>query len=136
MALVGGGGAGNTAGSNPTGTGTSLNYIGDHCYAYSGSIAPTGGGSADTTALLFTTGNSYAMVEVNWTCISTSATADQYFQILFNNEVIFNSIAEDDESATGQSPLTLLIPSYTKVEIKVGIPSSDPFTVLVAGRVY
>ena len=38
MALVGGGGAGNIAGSNPAGTGTSLNHIGDHVYANSGQL--------------------------------------------------------------------------------------------------
>ena len=46
MALIGGGGAGNVAGGNPSGTGTSLNYIGDHCYAYSGDVIVPAGFSA------------------------------------------------------------------------------------------
>ena len=37
MPLVGGGGAGNVAGSsNPAGTGTGLNHVGNFAYAYSG----------------------------------------------------------------------------------------------------
>jgi len=136
MALIGGGGAGNVAGGNPSGTGTSLNYIGDHCYAYSGSITPSSAGSAATTALLFTTANNYVMSTINWTCKSTSATVDQYFEIILNGEVIFDAQAEDDESATAQSPIELLLPPYTKVEIKVGDPATNPFTVVLVGRVY
>jgi len=136
MALVGGGGAGNVTGSNPSGTGSGLNYIGSHCYAYSGSVTPDSSAGPETTALLFTTGNSYAMVDVNWTCTSTSATVDQFFRILMNGEIIFDSVAEDDEAATGQSPLILLLPAYTKVEILVGNQATSPFTVIIAGRVY
>ena len=55
MALIGGGGAGNTAGGNPSGTGTGLNYVLDRCFAYSGAIAAVAGSA--TTALLFTTGS-------------------------------------------------------------------------------
>ena len=51
MPLVGGGGAGNIAGGNPAGTGTSLNYIGNHAYAYSGNFSSTG--TDDTTYLEF-----------------------------------------------------------------------------------
>ena len=43
MALRGGGGAGNVAGGNPSGIGTSLNYVGDHVYAFSGSHNSTAG---------------------------------------------------------------------------------------------
>jgi len=58
MALIGGGGSGNVAGGNPSGTGTGLTYVGDHCYAYSGEI--TSGTSGDSTMLDFSTGaNSY-----------------------------------------------------------------------------
>ena len=57
MPLVGGGGAGNVAGGNPTGTGTSVNYIGDHCYGNSGFLGFTN--AAEVTLLEFTTGNSY-----------------------------------------------------------------------------
>ena len=137
MPLVGGGGAPNVSGgSNPAGTGSSLNYIGNHCYAYSGVVTPGGATSADTTALKFTTGNSYAMVEVNWTCMSTSATVDQYFQMIMDSQIIFNARAEDDETATAQSPIKVLLPPFTAVEIKVGDAASNDMSVILAGRVY
>ena len=137
MPLVGGGGAGNIAGgANPAGTGSGLNYIGNHCYAYSGSITPGGASSADTTALLFTTGNSYAMVEINWTNMSTSATIDAFFQMTMDSQIIFNARATNDEIATSQSPIKVLLPPYTTVEIKVGDAAANAMTVILAGRVY
>ena len=49
-------GGGNPVSGNPTGTGTSLNYIGNHAYAYSGLIGIDDGAPV---MLEFTTGNSY-----------------------------------------------------------------------------
>jgi hypothetical protein len=61
MALVGGGGAPNVSGgSNPAGTGSVLNYVGDHAYAYSGVI--TSDGTNVTTGLEFATGNNLYIV--------------------------------------------------------------------------
>ena len=40
MALIGGGGAPNVAGgSNPSGTGTGLSFVGNHAYGYSGIVS-------------------------------------------------------------------------------------------------
>ena len=79
-----------------------------YCYAYSGSISPNSNAAPETTALLFTT-QSYI--------------------------IIFDSVAEDDETATGQSPLDLIIPPFSKFEIKVGNAATSPFTVLLVGEV-
>jgi len=56
MPLIGGGGAGNTAGSNPTGTSSNLNYIGEHAYAYSGDVSV---GASLVTLLEFSTAEQY-----------------------------------------------------------------------------
>ena len=132
----GAGGAGGTHGTSFTGGAQALELVGHHCFAYSGSITPGGAQSADTTALLFTTGNYYALIEINWTCSSTSATVDQFVDIFMNDSVIFSARAEDDEAATAQSPIKMLIPAYTKFELKVGDQGANPFTVIIAGRVY
>ena len=52
MALVGGGGAGNTAGSNPSGTGSTINYVGEFAYLHSGSVSVN---NTDTTLGKFAT---------------------------------------------------------------------------------
>ena len=54
MPLIGGGGAGNVAGgANPSGTGSGINYIGKHAYAYN---SITAGTTDATIGLQFTTG--------------------------------------------------------------------------------
>jgi len=50
-------GGGNTvSGSNPSGTGSSISYIGNHAYAHSGLI---GSATTEATQLKFSTGNTY-----------------------------------------------------------------------------
>jgi len=125
-------------GSNATFSGPQkgLTTIGDFAYAYSGSVSPNSNAAPETTALLFTTGSQYIAIKLNWTCSSTSATVDQFFRILMNDSIIFDSVAEDDETATGQSPLEFIIPPLTKFEVKVGNAATSPFTVLLMGKVY
>ena len=57
MALVGGGGAPNVTGSGGTaGTGTGLNYLGNHAYANAGTADVS---TSSTTRLNFSTGSEY-----------------------------------------------------------------------------
>ena len=52
------GGGNPVSGANPSGTGTILNYIGSHAYAYSGDVSVDGNA---TTMLKMQTQNSYAV---------------------------------------------------------------------------
>ena len=70
MPLVGGGGAPNVAGSNPAGTGTSINYVGDFVYGYSGSMTVD---DTETTMLEFTTGSELIVAEFNFTAMERQA---------------------------------------------------------------
>ena len=121
---------------NTASVGKDIHIIGNHCYAYSGSITPNSNAAPETTALLFTTGNYYAAIDLNWTCTSTSATVDQYFRILMNDVIVFDAVSEDAETATGQSPLKLILPPLTNFEMKVGNAATNPFTVVFRGRIY
>ena len=56
MPLVGGGGAGNIAGSNPAGTGNVINYIGNHAFLHSGIVAVQ---TSETVMAKFTTQSAY-----------------------------------------------------------------------------
>ena len=71
MALVGGGGAGNVAGSNPAGVGSSINYVrtdeGNFAYAFSGTLQMQAQAQQNTTMLDFTTGNETIMAEIGFT---------------------------------------------------------------------
>jgi len=134
MALIGGGGAGNVAGgSNPSGTGTGLNYIGDRVYAYSGIIGATSSGN---TYLLFTTGNQYIVGGIICNYAENQST-DVTYQINFDGQVIQKWLSLGPGPDTSQFPVALVIPPYTKVEVIITAVSGDiDQTVTLTGRVY
>jgi hypothetical protein len=120
MPLVGGGGAGNVAGSNPVGVGTGLNYIGNHAYALSGEFVSS---NSTQTMLSFSTGNTYLVgtITVNAAIKEDEAVNGQTtaYAIFFDNQQIMAikyDSKEEDMDAQGTTPI--LIPPYTKVEIK------------------
>ena len=135
MPLVGGGGAANTAGGNPAGTGTSLNYIGNHAYAYSGVIVDGGSGSAATTMLSFTTGTSYFVGVLNFTDDNQTGT-NRFIDIIFDGQSIFKG-SWDDAPKQNANPLTsLIIPPYTEVEVKFGLGTTESASTILTGRIY
>ena len=121
-------------------TGLGIRYIGQHCYAYSGTIVTVPAGSADTTALNFTTGSSYFVGEV--TQQNDDAGGDQlFFRLKMNGQTVMYTVW-DQAAASGpglpSQPWPLIIPPYTKVEVLVGSSAGvdKDFTVQIVGRVY
>ena len=135
MALVGGGGAsfGNTV--NPAGTGTSLNYIGKHAYAYSGEVAIAASSSADTTMLKFETGNEYVLGKLNFSG-DGGGSSDIYIDIKIDSQVIFTARYSQAYQATNEQPLPILIPSYSKFEVLLGSDGNENMTAHYVGEVY
>lgn len=136
MALVGGGGAPHTAGSNPAGTGSSINYIGQHAYAYSGVINVN---NVETIMLMFTTGNQYIVGEVQFN--TSSIGGDDYlYKIKLNGEVIQEYVTIDQaDRARPDSNIPILLPPYSKVELtaqNVTDTSGNDQIVGLVGRVY
>jgi hypothetical protein len=111
------GGAGNPVGAaNPAGIGTTLNYIGKFCYAYSGQIATTS--SDDMTLLQFETGSELLRVQLSM--VTYGVTSEDFrYKISFNSQQInevyfvdtFDSYTEDSRN------FFYIIPPYTKVLI-------------------
>ena len=139
MALVGGGGAGNTAGSGGTaGVGTSLNYIGNHCYAYSGNVTDAGTSGPNATMLDFTTGsNTYIKGKFQWEPNEEgSVTID--IVVEFNGQRIYD--AEFDAVPPGRgmwaTPLRVIIPPNTHVVMKFGAAIAMEASAQFTGRVY
>ena len=121
------------------GTGLGLEYVGkDHCYAFSGPITTVGTGSANTTALNFTTGDSYIVGTINAQNDSTGDVTS-FMSVTLNGSSVI-SIRFDAASVSAISmdfPLPIIIPPYTVVEMKVGINSgSNIWTTQLVGRVY
>ena len=115
MPLVGGGGAGNVAGSNPASSGEGLNYIGDHAYGYSGVLDIDG---TETSMLEFTTGSSYFVGTVQFNYVELNGYHFQYRFYL--NDVIMQGFI--DPSGTSGDPtastsiIPIIIPPFSKVK--------------------
>jgi len=139
MALIGGGGAGNVSGGNPSGTGTSLNYIGDHCYAYSGIV---GANNVETTLVLFDTANQYIVSKTQLMC-AVSTGDDTRYKIYFNDIIVIQfGIDTSGQYGTEEDPspaIDLIVPPYTTVKItaaNVTNTNSLDQTATFTGRVY
>ena len=137
MPLVGGGGAGNIAGgANPSGIGSGLNYIGNHAYANSGVIADASSGSAATTMLNFTTGPSYFVGNINFTDAHV-ANDNMFMSVTLDGQIIIDlAYKSGSAGADNLSTYTILIPPFSKVEVKYGSSSNTDATVWLTGRVY
>ena len=136
MPLVGGGGAGNVAGGNPSGIGSTLNTIGDHVYANSGPITMTSGGY--TTGLQFTnpTGNQYVVAELYINSADDSS-SDLFYQVELDGQVINNQIINENKASVFL-PFTFLIPPYSKVTISGQRGSGSDYNAYfnLVGRIY
>jgi len=133
MALIGGGGSGNVAGGNPSGTGTGLNYIGDYAYGTSGSISDAGTGGANTTLFDFDTSNSFIVGTIDFTN-TNSAGHDTYLDIIFNGVNVLQT--KDSNASLVPFRFNILIPPYTRVQVKWGSNSTYNGSAFIQGRVY
>jgi hypothetical protein len=137
MALVGGGGAPNVVGGGaPAGVGTSLNFVGDHAYAYSGKITTTTASSAATTYLDFSTGNQYIVGTFHWLEAYTG-NADRFIDIQINGESVMAGQADDSANQLYAQPIEILLPPYSRITVKYGIGGQTvDVTWIMQGRVY
>jgi len=141
MALIGGGGAGNVAGGNPSGTGTGLNYIGDHAYANSGEILVN---NNTVTMLEFTTGTSYFVGTFSYGVdqnASLSGSKLLGFTISFDGQKIMQLVSQTTASypiLDFDNNYQILIPAYTKVKIESETTNAGnvPTYAMLIGRVY
>lgn len=130
------GGAGNPVGGNPAGTGTSLNYIGNHAYAYSGLVGIDDG---EPVMLEFSTGNSYLTATFDYGNSTTSGD-DIQFKINLNGETIMvtHTRGPVNSSNAGLQPV-LIIPPFSTIQVTGTNFSSSTerlCVVAITGRVY
>jgi len=134
MPLVGGG-AGNVAGSNPSGTSTNINYVGDFVYAYSGSLSID---ATESTMLEFTTGSELIIAEFQFTTMER--TGDQLFGTLYlDGQAISTSWSGLSTSNNEPDyPIKVIIPPYTHVRATGDniTAAARAFAVLMTGRMY
>ena len=142
MPLVGGGGAGNIAGSNPSGTSSGLNYIGNHAYGFSGEQIAVSG--SDATLFDFTTGSSYFVGTFQLPFDKTGLANGESvgYRIKINGEIVARCEQEYLTAASTSEfimlPVDLLIPSYSHVQITTDTDQASDWTTtgILTGRVY
>jgi len=134
MAIIAGG---NPAGSGGTaGIGTSLNYIGNHCFAYSGNITDAGTGGPNTTMLDFTTGSGYIKGKFQFEA-NNESTLIVDIVVELNGQRIYDS--EFDSAPTRGmwlTPLKVIIPPDSRIIMKFGASQSMEAASQFTGRVY
>lgn len=140
MALVGGGGAPNVPGSNPTGTGTGLNYIGNHAYAYSGTININ---NTTVTALEFSIGTQYIVGQIQLGGEVAFMTADKVvgIKVTINGEGIINNqflTVSGGDRTDMMDPILIILSPYDKVTIEINTNDTNnrEYTAMLTGRVY
>tara|TARA_R110000824_G_C15036886_1_gene659968 strand:+ start:437 stop:862 length:426 start_codon:yes stop_codon:yes gene_type:complete len=140
MSLIGGGGAGNVAGGNPSGIGSGINYVGNHAYAYSGA---TDVGQNAVTILRFSTGQLYikTIFQPQYMVANAgAATEDFRFVVKFNDQEVSSMIiAEGTDRDAFYNVVNLIIPPYTKVEVtaaNVTDTTTRAVGAIITGRVY
>ncbi len=141
MPLVGGGGSPNVAGSNPSGIGKGLNYVGDFAYAYSGlvAVAPT-----ETTILDFSTGGSLFVGTIQFLYASQADTApadDCFYKLEINSESVLQYLDTgygSNHSRSPHDPSPIIIAPFSKVTVSAEMGSSNTINqvCLIVGRVY
>jgi hypothetical protein len=134
--LVGGGGAPNVSGgSNPAGTGSSLNYIGQHAYMYTGAVAV---GTTETTIAQFGTGGNTYLVG-NWQPqIMENTTDDIEFRLYLNDQLVSQVITTSSKDYSPFEEVEIIIPGDTIIKItghNIGSGNKDCGSI-ITGRVY
>jgi len=135
------GGGNPVGGSNPSGIGTSLNFVGNHCYAMSGEFASS---TTEQTMLSFKTSGFYVTATFVMTAPIRFADlpngATRGFKLQFNSEVVGMYKAESaQEDMPAFAQVEILIPPFTEVKLICkdnADASTFTGTANITGRVY
>ncbi len=137
--LAGGSGPGGfnaVPGSNPTGTGNTLNYIGKHVYLYSGVV---GVAISETTIVQCEVpANQYIVAKLQ-IFLGVATNEDFVYKIKINNEIVMQYTLNHTttELYTSDEPLYLILPPLSKLTVTgQGSGSTRDHTATITGRVY
>tara|TARA_Y100001963_G_C6528920_1_gene330146 strand:- start:192 stop:578 length:387 start_codon:yes stop_codon:yes gene_type:complete len=122
--------------SNPVGTGKGINYIGEHAYAYSGTIAAD---NNNTEMLKFSTGTAYIVAKVQFFELTVSNDNIQH-TIEINGEDVITVLSSQTVGVSEPDQwIPILLPPYSNIRVlaKNAQGSGDLDSgVAIVGRVY
>ena len=131
------GGGNPIGGSNPSGTSSSLNYVGNHAYAYSGTIPISG---SDTTMLAFETANAYIKGQLNFSGVwGDMGSSPVTMKLTINGEdTIVTKVANVSARDVEGTPYPILLPPNSKIVVSMLQTSGTnrDYQATIIGRVY
>jgi len=131
-------GAGNPVGGSFTGPSEALEIIGNHGYAYSGSLPVN---NNFTELISYTSGNYYADLNfVPFFGIESESNDEYLWRVRLNGQVVYQIMVENQVStANWFGVVGLIIPSYTEVRVEAKNASDSTANnvgALLTGRIY
>ena len=129
------GGGNPVGGSNPAGTGSVLNYVGEHAYAYSGAITCD---NNETTLIDAATGNNYIVAKFQPSVIADTSDNMQ-FNVKINSELITRVQITSSTATTPYEEVEIIIAPNSRLEITClnqTDTSANDCAAMLTGRVY
>jgi len=130
------GGGNPLGGQNPTGIGSSLNYIGKHAYLYTGGITVIN--AEKNLAQFDTAGNSYLVG--SWQPQLMENTGDDFhFKLYFNDQLVASTVTTSTKDYAPFEEIEIIIPTDTRVKLTAeNVSSSSPVLIgsIITGEVY
>jgi len=115
--------------------GKGVRYIGNHLYAYSGSVTVGSGGAVD--AIDFTSGGGYALINF-FPAYNGNFSEDFLFTFKLNDLEIFSVLLNDQENQPFLG-VDILVPPFTLVNVEItpsGHTTNRSLAAVITGRVY
>jgi len=111
------GGGNPVAGSNPSGTSATLQYVGGNVYAgWSGQVIANN--TTDASFMNFTTGNHALKAILNYSLDATNTTSSLVgFEVKVNNEVVYKVVIGVDDGPACFQPTHIVLAAQSRVQI-------------------
>jgi len=117
-------------------TGLGIRYIGEHAYAYSGSLNVL---NETKTLLEFTTGAGYIVATFQPQYFDNAGAENFQFKVLFNSLQVAGVVLDKIDGYTPYEEIELIIPPETHVlitAINVADADTRKIAAIITGRVY
>ena len=131
-------GGGNPVSGNPAGTGSSINYVGNHAYAYSGEIT-SGSGTTETMLDFTIAANSYVNATIQFGFGGSRSNDDERVEIYVDGELVAANVYNNNYERAELNDFKVLLAPESHVEVKIVKVSGTgnvPSFAWLQGRVY
>ena len=132
------GGGNPVGGSNPSGTSSSINYVGNHAYAYSGQII-SGSGTTKTMLDFSVAANSYVDATVQFGFGGARSNDDERVEIFVDGELVAANVYNNNYERAELNDFRVLLAPSSRIEVKIVKVSGTgdvPSFAWLRGRVY